>query len=137
MMMMWRYRTILFEFAKDGLLGDKYIDEEEMEKTLNELGRRGWELVNVSLIQEGLLAIMKRPVEERSIAEPQATRAAEPEVAVHSAPAYVPLALSPHKATTIAADLPGTQEPGELQVRSQPEGVQREERDFVGGIRIS
>ena len=136
-MMVWRYRTILFEFAKDGLLGDKYIDEEEMEKSLNELGRRSWELVNVSLIQEGLLAIMKRSVEERSPVEPRTAIAAEPVAAVNSAPAYVPLTLSSRKETTIAGDLPGKQESKELHVRSQPEGVQREERDFVDGIRIS
>lgn len=58
----WQYRTILFEFQKDGLLGDKYIDDEEVEALLNELGERGWELVNVTMIQEGLLAFCKRQV---------------------------------------------------------------------------
>ncbi len=58
----WQYRTILFEFQKDGLLGDKYIDDEEVEKTLNEQGSRGWELISVTMIQEGLLAFCKRPV---------------------------------------------------------------------------
>ena len=59
--MQWQYRTILFEFQKDGLLGDKYIDDEEVEALLNEQGDRGWELVNVAMIQEGLLAFCKRP----------------------------------------------------------------------------
>ena len=45
--MLWKYRTILFEFTKDGLLGDRYVDDEEMERSLNELGALGWELVNV------------------------------------------------------------------------------------------
>lgn len=58
-MMAWQYRTILFEFTKDGLLGDKYVDDEEVEKTLNELGAQGWELVNVVLLQDGLLAFLK------------------------------------------------------------------------------
>ena len=58
----WQYRTILFEFQKDGLLGDKYIDDEEVDALLNEQGARGWELVNVTLIQEGLLAFCKRQV---------------------------------------------------------------------------
>ncbi len=58
--MQWQYRTILFEFQKDGLLGDKYIDDEEVETLLNEQGARGWELVNVTMIQEGLLAFCKR-----------------------------------------------------------------------------
>ncbi|MBM9535481.1 DUF4177 domain-containing protein [Desulfobulbus alkaliphilus] len=137
-MMVWRYRTILFEFSKDGLLGDKYIDDEEVEKSLNELGSRSWELVNVSLIQEGLLAILKRPLEERSSAVSSSTvPSAEPVVAANSAPAYVPLALSPRKETTIAGDLPGRQESDGHHGRSNPAAVQREERDFVGGIRIS
>ena len=60
--MRWQYRTLLFEFQKDGLLGDKYIDDEEVEELLNEQGALGWELVNVAMIQEGLLAFCKRPV---------------------------------------------------------------------------
>ena len=44
--MYWQYRTILFEFQKDGLLGDKYVDDEEVEKILNEQGEQGWELVS-------------------------------------------------------------------------------------------
>lgn len=58
--MQWQYRTILFEFHKDGLLGDRYIDDEEVEKILNEQGALGWELVNVTPIREGLLAFCKR-----------------------------------------------------------------------------
>lgn len=58
--MQWQYRTLLFEFQKDGLLGDKYIDDEEVEALLNEQGARGWELINVTMIQEGLLAFCKR-----------------------------------------------------------------------------
>ncbi len=59
--MKWQYRTIVFEFAKDGLLGDRYINDEEMEATLNEQGEKGWNLVNVVMIQEGILAVLKRP----------------------------------------------------------------------------
>lgn len=61
--MRWQYRTILFEFQKDGLLGDKYIDDEEIEKTLNTQGRAGWELVSVTMSQEGVLAFLKRSEE--------------------------------------------------------------------------
>jgi len=56
----WQYRTILFEYQKDGLLGDKYVDDEEVEKVLNELGEEGWELVSVTAVQEGLLTFFKR-----------------------------------------------------------------------------
>lgn len=58
--MNWQYRTILFEFQKDGLLGDKYVDDEDVEKVLNEQGEQGWELVSVAAVQEGLLTFFKR-----------------------------------------------------------------------------
>lgn len=66
--MVWQYRTILFEFTKDGLLGDRYVDDEEMEKTLNQMGQDSWELVDVSLLQDGLLAFLKRPVGNEALA---------------------------------------------------------------------
>ena len=59
--MRWQYRTIVFEFAKDGLLGDRYLDDEAMEQALNEQGQQGWELVSTTVIQEGVLALLKRP----------------------------------------------------------------------------
>jgi len=64
----WQYQTILFEFRKDGLLGDKYIDDEEVENLLNEHGNLGWELVNVTPVQEGLLAFLKK---ERVVSKQQ------------------------------------------------------------------
>lgn len=60
--MRWQYRTIMFEFAKDGLLGDRYVDDEEMEKTLNSMGKEGWELVDVALLKDGILAFLKYQV---------------------------------------------------------------------------
>ncbi len=69
--MQWQYRTILFEFQKDGLLGDKYIDDEEVEALLNEQGAEGWELINVTMIQEGLLAFCKRQAATAPGADPQ------------------------------------------------------------------
>jgi hypothetical protein len=53
---------MLFEFQKDGLLGDRYIDDEEIENILNDQGRLGWELVNVAPVQEGLLAFLKKEI---------------------------------------------------------------------------
>lgn len=64
--MKWQYRTILFEFQKDGLLGDRYIDDDEMEKVFNEHGEKGWELVSVTPVQEGLLSFLKRPSQKTS-----------------------------------------------------------------------
>lgn len=62
--MRWYYRTILFEFAKDGLLGERYINDEEVEATLNEQGGQGWELVSTGVLNDGLLAILKRGSQE-------------------------------------------------------------------------
>lgn len=58
--MYWEYQTMLFEYRKDGLLGDKYIDDAEVEAVLNEQGDLGWELVGVTPVQEGLLAFLKK-----------------------------------------------------------------------------
>ncbi len=66
--MRWQYRTVVFEFQKDGLLGDRFIDDEEVEKTLNEQGRAGWELVSATMVQEGLLTLFKRPDRHAGIA---------------------------------------------------------------------
>jgi len=63
-MIHWQYRTIVFEFQKDGLLGDRFIDDEGVEKTLNEQGSNGWELVSATMIQDGLLTLLKRPSTE-------------------------------------------------------------------------
>jgi hypothetical protein len=60
----WRYKSILIEFQKDGLLGEKYIDEEEVEAALNEEGLQGWELVTATLVPEGLLLCCKRSFDQ-------------------------------------------------------------------------
>ncbi len=60
-MVCWRYRTIVFEFKKDGLLGNRFIDDEEVENTLNEQGCAGWELVSATMVQDGLLTLLKQP----------------------------------------------------------------------------
>lgn len=56
----WQYRTIVIEFQKDGLLGEKYIDDEEVETALNEEGRSGWELTTATMIPDGLLLCCRR-----------------------------------------------------------------------------
>jgi len=61
----WQYKTILFEFRKDGLLGDRYIDDEDTENVLNEQGGQGWELVSVTPVQEGLLSFFKRALPQQ------------------------------------------------------------------------
>lgn len=74
--MQWQYKTILIEFQKDGLLGDKYIDEDETEAALNAEGRHGWELVTATLVPEGMLLFCKKELlpgeEPESMAEEEA-----------------------------------------------------------------
>lgn len=138
--MLWQYRTILFEFTKDGLLGDKYVDDEEMEKTLNQLGGKAWELVNVTLLQDGVLAFLKKPVQQEMVIEEPV--AAAP--AVSSPPIIKPC-------PAVAAPQVSTVEPAyepEPEPEFEPESIRAFERqrktvgrndepDFIGGIKIS
>lgn len=88
--MYWQYRTILFEFQKDGLLGDKYVDDEEVEKVLNEQGELGWELVSVAAVQEGLLTFFKqvRP-QSKNQTRTREEQSAAPRPPVSQKPAFV------------------------------------------------
>ena len=99
--MYWQYRTILFEFQKDGLLGDKYVDDEEVEKILNEQGEQGWELTSVTAVQEGLLTFFKRVrpqpknltgIREEQAAAPKPSLAPRPVSVSPPAPGKVPQA---------------------------------------------
>ena len=122
--MRWQYRTLLFEFQKDGLLGNKYIDDEELEELLNEQGALGWELVNVAMIQEGLLAFCKRPVPH----------------GVHSAPAVdeqVSDCETPEESMT--AETIQQQERAHIQhlEKQRREAMSALEHTVVGNIKIS
>jgi hypothetical protein len=117
----WQYRTILFEFQKDGLLGDKYVDDEDVENILNEQGRSGWELVNVSPVEEGLLAFLKReikPVARQVRAKPAAPPAGE---------------SSGSRETGKAAGQPPVRPPE----KKRKENIVRGKGDLIGGIKIS
>lgn len=130
--MLWQYRTILFEFTKDGLLGDKYVDDEEMEKALNELGGQEWELVSVSLLQDGLLAFLKRPAEEDVVVE--LPRAAQP-----AAPPVVPPrpVIAPRHIAVAEQIQEEEREPLRGLEQQRKSAMRREEKDFVGDIKIS
>jgi len=157
--MLWQYRTILFEFTKDGLLGDKYVDDEEMEKVLNQLGGREWELVSVSLLQDGLLAFLKRPAlaEEEQVIAPPPSRPAErvaPPV-VHPRPSMfcrtpAPVPVEPEEPEEVeeVEEVEELAEPERSERMAEPELIdifdrprksdqQRRGSDFVGDIKIS
>jgi len=137
--MAWQYRTILFEFTKDGLLGDKYVDDEEMEKTLNQLGGQGWELVNVTLLQDGVLSFLKKPVQQERVSEEPAGTFAP----VAPQPSVIkprPAAAAPRVPVIEPAYEPEPEpEPEPIRVgeRQRKTGARNDEPDFIGGIRIS
>jgi hypothetical protein len=62
--MNWEYKTV--QLKAKGVMGG-LIDQEEFEASLNELGARGWELVNVFDTNYGygttrlIVAVFKRP----------------------------------------------------------------------------
>ncbi|MCL2459255.1 MAG: DUF4177 domain-containing protein [Desulfobulbus sp.] len=142
--MQWQYRTILFEFTKDGLLGDKYVDDEEMEKMLNQMGGQGWELINVTLLQDGVLGFLKKPVQQERVidepvvAAPPAPPSAHPVIRSRSAtpkasePAPIPeWRLEPEPEPKIEVD------PVRIAERPRTIGTRNDDADFIGGIKIS
>ncbi len=60
--MRWSYKTVHYELKKEGLLGSAFLDESEMELSLNEYGRAGWELVSVIQTMDGIIAVFKQPL---------------------------------------------------------------------------
>ncbi len=61
-MMRWCYKTVHYQFKKEGILGEIFLDESEMEESLNEYGSAGWELVSLMEIHGGIIAIFKQPM---------------------------------------------------------------------------
>ena len=60
--MRWSYKTVHYELKKEGLLGSSFIDESEVELSLNEYGKSGWELVSLLETMDGLVAVFKQPL---------------------------------------------------------------------------
>lgn len=73
--MRWGYKTIQYGLKKEGLLGSSFLDEAEVEQSLNEFGQAGWELISLFALQDGLMAVFKQPLAIKaasSISEPVA-----------------------------------------------------------------
>lgn len=60
--MRWCYKTVHFDLKKEGFLGSAFLDEAEVEQSLNEYGQSGWELVSIVETQDGLIAFFKQPL---------------------------------------------------------------------------
>ncbi len=59
--MRWSYKTEHFSLKKEGLLGSAFLDEAEIELSLNEFGKAGWELVSFIEVSDGMIAVFKQP----------------------------------------------------------------------------
>ena len=62
--MRWSYKTVYYELRKEGLLGSAFIDEAEIEESLNEFGHAGWELISLIEAKDGLIGVLKQPLDE-------------------------------------------------------------------------
>lgn len=60
--MRWSYKTINYELKKEGILGSAFLDESEIELSLNQYGMAGWELISLLETMDGLIAVFKRPI---------------------------------------------------------------------------
>lgn len=61
--MRWSYKTIHYELKKEGLLGSAFLDEPEIELSLNQYGKAGWELVSLLETMDGVIAVFKQPLD--------------------------------------------------------------------------
>jgi hypothetical protein len=70
--MRWSYKTIHYELKKEGILGSAFLDEPEIELSLNQYGKAGWELVSLLETMDGLIAVFKQPLDldSRSFSSP-------------------------------------------------------------------
>ncbi|MBV5307054.1 MAG: DUF4177 domain-containing protein [Desulfobulbaceae bacterium] len=78
--MRWGYKTIQYGLKKEGLLGSSFLDEAEVEQSLNEFGQAGWELVTLFGLQDGLMAVFKQPLDVKAelVQEPTQKKTTSP-----------------------------------------------------------
>ncbi len=130
--MRWQYRTIVFEFQKDGLLGDRFIDDEGVETTLNEQGRAGWELVSATMIGDGLLTLLKRPESRND----QAKTVGGSMMEEQENPTSLSTKTAPAAAATVSALKEQEREHIRTLEQQRKQTMEEEERCLVGEIRI-
>ncbi len=75
--MKWSYKTVHFELKKEGLLGSGFLDESEIEQELNEFGQRGWELVSVLEVQDGIIVFFRQPLHLEDLSSTSQLRTVE------------------------------------------------------------
>jgi hypothetical protein len=137
--MRWGYKTVQYGLKKEGLLGGSFLDEAEVEQSLNEFGQAGWELVSLFGMDDGLMAVFKQPLElmtpTKVIAEQtEMTMAPIPE-SVSGKPAAVPPRFSLNRLDVLEAERVVDRKIGRREpVVSVIEEEEKEEG--VGSIRI-
>ncbi|MDR3630026.1 MAG: DUF4177 domain-containing protein [Desulfocapsaceae bacterium] len=64
--MRWSYKIVHYDYKKEGILGGTFLDEAEIEQSMNEIGKEGWELISLLEVHDGLAATFKMPFEARA-----------------------------------------------------------------------
>ncbi len=134
--MRWSYKTVHFSLKKEGLLGSAFLDEAEIEISLNEFGQSGWELVSFMEVNDGLIAVFKQPL---SGGLPDLTGSESDDEAGRESGAAI--AEPAPVRDTVAEELPREQrmESQEVPVQKPPSGdesASEDEEGDVGAIRI-
>lgn len=88
--MRWSYKTVHFALKKDGLLGGSFLDEAEIEETLNDFGQAGWELVSLLDSRDGAIGVFKQAIEAGARPGRTAFEDAGPEDSLRVVPAVIP-----------------------------------------------
>ncbi|MBU1139090.1 MAG: DUF4177 domain-containing protein [Proteobacteria bacterium] len=129
--MRWSYKTVRFGLKKEGLLGSAYLDESEIEFSLNEFGKSGWELVSFMEVLDGLIGVFKQPLSHglaRIDREPT-----EEEIAVSESFHEPPSAF--RESTSVFSEDEGQAREQRLKKGLDPNEAEPDDTD-VGSIRI-
>ncbi len=124
--MRWGYKTVQYGLKKEGLLGSSFLDEAEVEQSLNEFGQAGWELLSLFGMQDGLMAVFKQPLEMKV-------------ASVHEAiaeEASAPRRFSLNRREETDADLTIERKIGRREPVVSVLAENEDKEDGVGGIRI-
>ncbi len=133
--MSWSYKTVRFDLKKEGILSSAFLDESEIEESLNEFGQAGWELVSFVEVQEGLLAVFKMPTTRFESSHQLKPAARETETVAQSISKKNNLQLTPEAvdSETIFKRDPVIKESKQIEIESQ---VDDQESADIGSIRI-
>lgn len=139
--MRWSYKTVHFDLQKEGLLGNAFLDESEVERSLNEYGKAGWELVSILETQEGLLAVFKQPITLGRSADLLEEESDEPRVVMRptTEPEVRPVELVPERQEASreqVAVAPVEEYEIELEEGQQPNVLEEKDESDIGSIRI-